>query len=495
VSGEFEDFDEGQADELVGEDWPTFFTMVPVWLLLAGCSAQAYRMYAFLAEHISQVRTSNQPIACPKQIAIARVLGLSSDRKVARYREELVALGALRVEKYRYANGMRTGYRYFIRFNAPTAFDGPRSLSEFYNANPDVRSAKADGRTRAAKSPDQAPAAVEASRAVAAQSAPGPAAASPKPAATKPKKSAPKKGGPVTLPPQVLQVLAAFPPALREAMKETAHTDSPKTLVNAVTKALQGRTAEQLVDRVSRRWWLHGYEAKFEAGELLRPVGAAVAMLRHGECPDQQCEDGRGADGEPCRLCVERGKDYKADWAAARRAQKEAAEAAARSRFCPGCERDRGTEGALCVDCTGSFERSVLAAADRAAAEAALEPGALPEHAEQARDRALGAAREAAEEARLRGGSDLGRLLAAQGAADGVARQIHRRRLEMLPAGQDLMPIPAQAPAPEQLEPVPCQGQRLDGSPCLRPTDEGLCGRCRAAQRDQARAQELAPAQ
>lgn len=487
-----EDFDEGQADELVGEDWPPFFTMVPVWLLLCGCSAQAYRMYAFLAEHISQVRTSKQPIACPKQVAIARVLGLSSDRKVARYREELVALGALRVEKYRYSNGMRTGYRYYIRFSPPPGFEGLMSLTEFYDANPDVRSAKADGRTRAAKAPDQAPPAAAAAPSAKPPSAKPPSAPSPKPsAAPKPKKAAPKKGAPVALPPQVLQVLAAFPQGLREAMKETAHTDSPKTLVNAVTKALQGRTAEQLVDRVSRRWWLHGYEAKFEAGELLRPVGAAVAMLRHGECPDQQCEDGRGVDGQPCRLCVERGKDYKADWAAARRAQKEAAEAALRRRFCPGCEHDQGTDGALCEACAEAFEKSVLDAADRAAAEAALEPGALPEHAQQARDRALGAAREASEAARSGGASDLGRLLAAQAAADDVARDAHRRRLAMLPADQDVAPIPAQqAPTRERPEPVPCQGHRLDGSPCLRPTDDGMCGPCRAVQRDQA--QELA---
>ncbi|MFC4883671.1 hypothetical protein ACFPK5_00475 [Streptomyces beijiangensis] len=172
----------------------------------------------------------------------------------------------------------------------------------------------------------------------------------------------------MALAPDVLQVLAAFRPELRESMRETAHTDAPKTLVTAVTKALKERTAEQLVARVLRRWTAHGYAEKFETGRLERPVGAAVAMVRPPtECPDASCEDGelladgvdRLADGEPCVLCIERGKDYKASHKAARDAKKEAAATAASRLLCPGCEQDRGTGGALCPRCVSGFENDI----------------------------------------------------------------------------------------------------------------------------------------
>lgn len=152
-------------------------------------------------------------------------------------------------------------------------------------------------------------------------------------------------------------------------MRETAHTEPPKTLV---TKALKGRTAGQLVDRVLRCWTTHRYAAKFEAGRLDRPVGAAVAMLRHGECPDEGCEDGTVLEsGEACVLCIERGKDHKADHATARKPAKEAADAAARRAaravVCPSCEQDRGTEGAACPGFMSGMERDIaaLAAAPR----------------------------------------------------------------------------------------------------------------------------------
>lgn len=138
------------GDELVAEDWPTYYTAVPVWLLLSGCSAQAYRMYAFLAEHINQ-RQPGRRISCPKQTAIAKVLSLKNSRQVGKYATELEAVGAIRIQEYRYANGMRRGYRYHVRFNPPAGYSGSLSLGQFYEANPDVRSAPQPGRTAAAK--------------------------------------------------------------------------------------------------------------------------------------------------------------------------------------------------------------------------------------------------------------------------------------------------------------------------------------------------------
>ncbi|MFD5588782.1 hypothetical protein ACFWII_33880 [Streptomyces sp. NPDC127063] len=480
----FDGFDEDQGDELVGEDWPTVATPVPVWVLLSGCSPRAYKMYAFLAEHINvNLRDPRKRIACPKQKAIAVILGLKDDRKVARYRKELEALGAIRVEKYRYAGGMRQGYKYFVRYNPPAGYDGDMVLKQFYARHPEFRSAaKWEGRTEAAKKTAAVPAQ---------GSGPAGKGTAPKPPAPKP--SGRRPGGEVALPPDVLKVLSAFRPELRAAMRETAHTDAPKTLVTAVSKALKGRTADQLVARVRRRWTTHGYEAKFEAGQLERPVGAAVAMLRHGECPDAGCEDGTVLEsGEACVLCIERSKNHRADHAAARKSAKEAAAAdarrAARAVVCPLCEQDRGTEGRVCPECVTGMERDVAEAAETAARDIAR-MATVPEEWSDARARVLAEAAAARADARQAGTDQLGELLAAQLAARAAAREARRVRLAALGGDQKLPPSPAPAAqsaptAPARPEPVKCSGSRWDGSPCGRLTKapDGLCGVCRGVQ-------------
>lgn len=474
----FDGYSEDQGDELVAEDWPTVATPVPVWVLLSGCSPRAFKMYAFLAEHINvSLRDPRKRIACPKQKAIAVILGLKDDRKVARYRKELEALGAIRVEKYRYAGGMRQGYKYFVRYNPPIGYDGDMVLKQFYAGHPEFRSAaKWEGRTEAAKKAAAIPTQ---------GSGPAGEGAAPKPSAPKPSRRG--AGGEVALPPDVLKVLGAFRPELRAAMRETAHTDTPKTLVTAVTKALKSRTAEQLVDRVLRRWTTHGYEAKFEAGKLERPVGAAVAMLRHGECPDADCEDGTVLEsGEACVLCIERGKDYKADHAVARKSAKEKAAAdarrTARAVVCPSCEQDRGTDGTVCSECVMGMERDVAEAAEKAARDIAR-MATVPEEWSDARARVLAEAAAAREEARQAGAELLGELLAAQLAARAAAREAHRVRLAALGNDQELPPPPT-PPAPARTESVKCSGSRWDGSPCGRFTEapDGLCGVCRGAQ-------------
>ncbi|PBC72404.1 hypothetical protein BX261_7278 [Streptomyces sp. 2321.6] len=466
------------GDELIGEDWPTYSTPIPVWVLLAGLSPRAFKMYAFLAEHINaKIRDPRKRIACPKQTAIALVLGLQDDRGVARYRKELEKAGAIRVVQYRYAGGMRRGYRYYVRYNPPAGYTGHMVLGQFYDAHPEVGSAaRWEGRTAAAKK-------VGETATIPAQAAPPAPGSKPsaKPAAARKKEKKPA----VTLAPEILQVLQAFAPELRAAMRETAHTDAPKTLVTTIEKQLRGRTAEQLVDRVSRRWHSHGYARKFEAGKLERPVGAAVAMLRHGECPDPECEDSELiGTGAACRLCIERNKNYKADHAAQRRPEREAAAATAAARRCPGCERDRGSDGAVCGECTADLERAIVAAADRAAADIAAMPEP-PAGWTDARARVL------AEAERLRAGVEeiglgdahggISPLLAAHQAAESAA--IEARRLRLAALDVPASPGPALAnTAP--LERVPCTGSRWDGSDCKRLTDaeDGLCGVCRGAE-------------
>jgi hypothetical protein len=486
----FDDF-EGQGDELVPEDWPTFYTPVPVWVLLSGCSAQAYRMYAFLAEHINN-RIPGQRIACPKQVAIARAMGLSSDRKAARYRKELEELGAIRVQEYRYGGGMRRGYRYFVRFNPPAGYEGLLSLQAFYAANPDVKSAKAMGRTKTGTSHVPAQASAAADDSGPKRAGDGVEASTPAPV-KKPKKSAGGSG--VTVAPEVAQVLAAFPKELREAMQETAHTETPKTLLTEIGKQLRERTVEQLVDRVSRRWLAHGYAQKFEARELARPVGAAVAMVRQGECPDARCEDGRVLDtGADCVLCIERGKNYKADHARARKAKREAEEAARRQVMCPSCQRDRGTNGAVCTYCVDKYEHAIAEAADNAAAN--ITAMANAKLGSEAREHVLAEAQKAREEARETGAPQLGQFLAARLAAETAAAECRRMLLqEVLPEPDPEAVAAAQA---EAQQPVPCSGRHWDGSRCHRTTtaEDGLCGPCRGARlaQQQDHGQELTTA-
>lgn len=484
MSGFDDEFGEDAGDELVAEDWPTVHTPVPVWVLLAGLSAKAFLMYAFLAEHINaNVQNPQKRIACPKQKAIAVVLELADDRQVARYRKELEALGAVRTEKYRYAGGMRQGYKYFVRYNPPAGYQGQMRLQHFYAAHPEFRSAaKWEGRTEAAKKTATVTVPPQGTGSAGTGNAPKAA----------PARAARKKAGQVPLTPEVLQVLAAYRPELRESMRETAHTDAPKTLVTAVTKALKERTAEQLVSRVVRRWTAHGYAGKFETGRLERPVGAAVAMLRHGECPDAGCEDGELlADGEPCVLCIERGKDYKASHKAARDAQKEATATAASRMLCPRCEQDRGTEGTLCPLCVSGFENDIAGAAERAADDVAKMENVPVEWAD-ARKRVLVEGEQARERARREGAEDLGQLLAAQIAARSAATDIHQLRLAALDSDRHDRPqglAPEREPGPSipvvyGAEPAPCSGVRWDDSPCARATEaeDGLCGVCRGAQ-------------
>ncbi|WP_030756624.1 hypothetical protein [Streptomyces sp. NRRL F-5135] len=80
------------------------------------------------------------------------------------------------------------------------------------------------------------------------------------------------------------------------------------------------RTVEQLGERIVYRWDRHGWADKHYAGEILSPVGAAVAMvrpLRRGDrfaCADPRCENGRNVDtGAECRACEERIADRRAE--------------------------------------------------------------------------------------------------------------------------------------------------------------------------------------
>ncbi|MEV7617583.1 hypothetical protein [Streptomyces sp. NPDC089799] len=110
----------------------------------------------------------------------------------------------------------------------------------------------------------------------------------------------------------VSAVDAAWPDALAALLP----TYRPPVLLDAILAALDaGRTAEQLVARVERRWWAHGYrEALSDGGPGIKsPVGVAVGLVRPStDCPDPMCEDGTRIQLGPddvCPKCEQRRKD------------------------------------------------------------------------------------------------------------------------------------------------------------------------------------------
>ncbi|MFD9469875.1 hypothetical protein [Streptomyces goshikiensis] len=86
----------------------------------------------------------------------------------------------------------------------------------------------------------------------------------------------------------------------------------PAVLREAILQALDGgRTAHQLVERIQRRWWTHGYARALAEGQLASAVGVAVALVRpSADCPDPMCEDGVTLHlGNGCPKCEQRRTD------------------------------------------------------------------------------------------------------------------------------------------------------------------------------------------
>ena len=330
--------DEDFGDEIVPEDWPTVYTRIPVWLLLCGSTAQAYRMYAFLAEHINSQLIGKDRIAFPSMKAIARALGLKDHRDVKKYREELERLGAVRAELTPYAGGLRRRYKYWVRFNPPPEYVGPTSLSEFYEINDDVRSKKNTAgqpqggkkptlqggesptprkrenptlKKRDQEQPDQG------------QGDDGVDGRRPPTGSKRARVSGSAASG-KTKPPsltreqrhQVDALLQSLPKQLADLVPDHI----PTNLQTAVLEALaagqpEERTAQQLVDfRLLPKWNKH-YASRDAAGPIKKPVGVLIAMLKHdAECGDARCDERTNVDnGQACVSCEQRAVNERAD--------------------------------------------------------------------------------------------------------------------------------------------------------------------------------------
>ncbi|MGW6414840.1 hypothetical protein [Streptomyces sp. NPDC055055] len=105
-------------------------------------------------------------------------------------------------------------------------------------------------------------------------------------------------------------VIAMLPYRLRERLPSPV----PRALVEEIRAEL-GReiTTLQLVDRMTRRWQQHGYEADAESVEgpgIRKAVGVALSLIRRGDCSSTRCDDGTDLDtGNPCRTCERERQD------------------------------------------------------------------------------------------------------------------------------------------------------------------------------------------
>ncbi|WP_331728799.1 hypothetical protein OG693_39445 (plasmid) [Streptomyces sp. NBC_01259] len=115
----------------------------------------------------------------------------------------------------------------------------------------------------------------------------------------------------------VRRVRALFPPELLD----NGLPDLPALSSAILTAMDEGRTVEQMGERIWYRWSNHGFADIWDENHRFeKPVGVAIALvqpLRRGDrfaCPDPRCENGADIDTKvPCRLCAVRIADWKAD--------------------------------------------------------------------------------------------------------------------------------------------------------------------------------------
>jgi hypothetical protein len=117
-----------QLEIQVGRRAP--FTQVSDWVLLAPIRTTAKALYWALSAHINTGR--NDTAVWPTQDMLAEILGLSRGDKVKTYMDELVAIDAVSVRKFR--AGMRERSIYTVHQTEPTGHAGLVSLKEFYAA-------------------------------------------------------------------------------------------------------------------------------------------------------------------------------------------------------------------------------------------------------------------------------------------------------------------------------------------------------------------------
>lgn len=539
--------------EVFSSDKPPLFTMVPEWITYSDLKPAQRDFWTVLASCVNHDRPDNR--VWPAGPELADAMRIKNPDQLKPYREALQSIGAIVITEKRYANGMRRRYVYDVRYHPPKAYTGPRNRTEWL-ARRDERLAAAAAAEAAdtaafeaanleenagqrgtpknsgagapknggagasenrgagapenggAKPDQQKPDQQKPELALAARSAgdgrrpstgssargssSGSAAAD---GATAPNRKVARSGREVLVTPEVQHVLTSFPDALREALVAKVRSDRPATVIQAIEKQLAGGGLDQakvLGNRVARRWVTHGYTQHYADGTLTSPVGATVAMLKPGPCPEPRCEDGELDGGDPCRSCMEREKDRRAAKEREKQLRAQEREAEIRRRVCPYCKEDRGTAGQPCGDCAGaitSSKRDTHGYVEQAVAEHLARTGD-DQAAAAFRTHVIEKIERVRASARGRGVDLLGQALEMRLAAYGFASDQSKLREQAaaelnvaLAAGTDrpdlglLVSIPAQEPQTRDR----CPGHGPEGCRWDKPAvgTDGLCTRCR----------------
>lgn len=103
------------------------FVATPEWVVFSGVSPQAIALYTVLLAHVNRERRDG--IVWPGMGSLAAMLGFKQRKSVQRYLGELVALGAVDVDRER---SMRRRNLYTVHETPPDGYAGPRSLREYY---------------------------------------------------------------------------------------------------------------------------------------------------------------------------------------------------------------------------------------------------------------------------------------------------------------------------------------------------------------------------
>ncbi|MFC8015009.1 hypothetical protein [Streptomyces cinereoruber] len=212
----------------------------------------------------------------------------------------------------------------------------------------------------------------------------------------------------------------------------------PAVVRDAILAAVSGRTAEQIVARVERRWLAWGYSLKAMDGEIKSPVGVLVRLLERNKCGDPMCEDGTALDtGAACRECEVRRADRRQKF---KRSKGEGVPtqrpAAGRETWvCVDCERPgpgQAPADGVCRDCTAAVAASAAAFGERLAREAEQKKAAAEAEQRRAAELAAAMEREHQEQAEAKAAEEAARLAAEQERAAETDEETARLRAQLL---------------------------------------------------------------
>ncbi|MFF9345323.1 hypothetical protein ACF1CG_36890 [Streptomyces sp. NPDC014773] len=397
--------DEFIPDEIrVGRRSRFRFTQTPQWaLLMLPLSDAGYRAYSLLLAHVNTQR--DDTVVWPHQKSLAAMLGKRPEAVSRVITKELKPLGLVDVEPVRYgANRSRQRNIYTVHEEPPEGWEGHASLSEWY-ADHKPETGETAGQTGHAKNrvsgdaKDRAPedakdrvgnytkpeldesgttsapsarSAGDARRASAGSSARATRGGS---AASASKSDASKgRGAGSRMTREQAAALRTVEAGIPFELAPLLPKYRPTVVRDAILAAVSNRTAEQIVDRINRRWIAWGYSLKVEDGTIERPVGVLVRLLRDSKCPDPLCEDGTTMDTDTsCRMCEVRRADRRQ---ATHRGEGVPAQRPAVDPghwTCVDCERTgtgQGPADGVCRDCEAAAEAAATALVQKLSAEA-----------------------------------------------------------------------------------------------------------------------------